>query len=466
MSKIKPPIILLSLSVLIVLLSLSTGIFWDNVAQIYKLADWLQQHNLFNWIVPNNLDPGIPLTIPFIHALAWTILGKSLLVSHFLMLPFIFGLLWQIYRLVNYFFVECQYKWWVYAMVISDASLCAIFVLINFEVIQYFLFLGAINAVIRRNKPYLTIFLLFLSFISLRSMMLCGSVFIFEYGLMALNLIDRKSLYKIKTLQPYLIGSIPALTFLIWHYHTKGWVFGNDDSPWASCGTLVNFQGFARNIIVLIHRLIDFGRIYIWAGLIAILWINRHKTQWIDSKFKILILLWISSISILGGTSLFLNNPMGHRYFIANYIVLAVIFSYLINMFATHKKAWFSIIIVCLISGNLWIYPQGIAQGWDASLASLPYYNLRRTMIEKMDSLNIPIEKTASFFPNTSTIESVDLNGDLRSFTNFDGTNQYVFMSRVYNLSDDDYILLERNYTPIEELYCRRINVVLYQHNK
>ena len=50
------------------------------------------------------------------------------------------------------------------------------------------------------------------------------------------------------------------------------------------------------------------------------------------------------------------------------------------------------LLLAGLISGNLWIYPRNIAQGWDATLAHVPYYNLRIEAINYLDKNNIEID--------------------------------------------------------------------------
>ncbi|MBN2743419.1 MAG: hypothetical protein JXR39_05945 [Marinilabiliaceae bacterium] len=450
------------ISLVIAITSAYTGMFWDNVTQIFKLSNWLYTNGLSNLIFPNEFDPGIPPTIPLLFATTWKIFGQSLIVSHILMWPFIWGLLWQLLRLCDYFINNKKYNIWIYCLIIADPSFSSMLVLVNYEVIQYFLFFGAINSILNTESKSKTIFLFFLSIISLRSMMLCASVFLFD---ISINYNSLKQTIK-KTynfLIPYLIGALPAIIFLFCHYRIKGWVFGNADSPWAECGTMVDINSFLWNIIVLIHRMADFGRIFLW-GTIFFLLITLDRNKIYQGNTKIQLKLLITSIVIIGGTSLMINNPMGHRYFIASYIIFALITGNFIINNIKRKKLTLSILIIGLISGNLWVYPPKISQGWDSTLAHLPYWNLRREIIKEMDEKGIPIENTASFFPNKTTVHSIDLNGDNRSFIHFSGNEEYVFYSNVYNLSDEeldkirmDYqILFSRKYLTVQISLLKR----------
>lgn len=139
---------------------------------------------------------------------------------------------------------------------------------------------------------------------------------------------------------------------------------------------------------------------------------------------------------------------------------------YILITFFKRKKLIYSFLLVGLIAGNFWIYPREISQGWDASLAHVPYYKLRIEAINYLDKNNIQIENVASFFPNATTIDNVDLSRDLRSFSSFNFKNEYVLFSNVYNLSDEEYNSLDNNYTKIKQLKNKGIYITIYKLKK
>ena len=53
-------------------------------------------------------------------------------------------------------------------------------------------------------------------------------------------------------------------------------------------------------------------------------------------------------------------------------------------------------------------------------------------------------------------------NGDTRSFIDFTGNEPYVFYSNVFNLSDEDYELLHRNYVLLQSYSQLGVRVELY----
>ena len=114
-----------------------------------------------------------------------------------------------------------------------------------------------------------------------------------------------------------------------------------------------------------------------------------------------------------------------------------------------------------LVSGNLWVYPEKISQGWDATLAHLPYHQLRKNAIQFLEDKNINFQEVGTFFPNYTSIDEIDLNDDSRFFEYFNQKNPYIFYSNVYNVSDEDYDFLQENYYELKRFKKGNVYVSL-----
>ena len=167
---------------------------------------------------------------------------------------------------------------------------------------------------------------------------------------------------------------------------------------------------------------------------------------------------------------LWANNLLAHRYFMPLNITFSFLTATVLFSDMTSKKTkyiltflWFTI----LISGNFWKYPPKIAQGWDSTLAHLPYYNLRHEAIEYLDQHNINFKEVGSFFPNVASFDKLDLNNDNRNFNNFDKKMTYVFYSNVYNIEDNVYeeITDKNKYIPIKKFENKGIYIIIYKKN-
>ncbi len=450
------------LSILIFSFSYNNGIFWDNVLFTSKIGNHLYETNVFNWYLPDSIDNAHPPTLGFLVAILWKLFGHHLWVSHLVLIPFTIGLFYQLFKFTAFYTKPKYLTIYAFILIIADPTLFTQLVIVSPEVIQLFFFFLAINSILYQNYYLKIIGLFFLSIISYRGMMLCAGIFIFE----VLNnyIIDKKkikSLLNSKFIISYVIGSIPALLYLTWRLIVKGWIFTHPNSPWVEFSKFASFKEFFRNIIVLIHRYNDFGRVFIFVLIIYSI-LRFYKTIFTE-QIKQLLLLAMTSVFVIIIASLIMTNAFGHRYFIASYIVLALLSFIILIKFYKRKKIIYTLLLVGLISGNLWIYPRNISQGWDATLAHLPYYDLRTEAINYLNKNNIEIEDVGTFFPNLTSLDNVDLSGDMRSFTHFNGQNDYLFYSNVYNLTDEEYEIIDTKYTLVKQFNKYNIHVNIYK---
>lgn len=209
--------------------------------------------------------------------------------------------------------------------------------------------------------------------------------------------------------------------------------------------------------------MLDFGHIFIWLGLGYITLKKRDLLG--EKRFSILFWSGILSSIIIMATMLIVTNSSGHRYFLSTYLCLSLAFMVLIEK---HKlrNFLFSTVLLGFLTSNFWIYPDKYAQGWAATLAHLPYWKLRTEMVQYMDNNHIPIEKTASFFPNQNSVDNIILNNDQRTFLPFTGNEPYAFYSNVYNPSNKEFDLLEKNYSVVKKINTNRVKIILYQLKK
>lgn len=454
----------LFLALLITLFSLDIGVFWDNVIYCSQIGDHLYRNDIFEWqSIPLKIDNAQPPFVATLLAISWTLFGKTLEVSHWVMFPFIFGLLCQLYLFVSFFIKNPKLKLAAFILVIADPTLLSQFVLINSEIVQLFFFFLSLNAVLRNKFTLKFIGLSLLGIVTYRGMMLCAGVFVID-ALIFIVIKKQKAITFLskKNIATYLTAAIPALLYIIWRLATKGWLishptkmFGN---AWGFTSILDFLKNFGRNFIVLGHQFTDFGRITVLV-FIGITLIIKRKVIF-SQKNNYLLIISIFSTVILYGTSLIIKNTMGHRYYIASYLPLALLAFHFIEEY-TNKKSIYSVLLASLLLGNFIVYPDAFAQGWDASLAHLPYWNLRRDAIQYMEKENIPFEETASFFPNIASIDDIDLNGDKRFFRDFSENNIYTLSSNVYNLSDDELEAIKKNYIIIKTFEKNNVRVEL-----
>ena len=167
-------------------------------------------------------------------------------------------------------------------------------------------------------------------------------------------------------------------------------------------------------------------------------------------------------------TKLFYVGFMASRYYLPVFIFLIILTAYLIFNLKNRKYRYTLIVLVLfsLFTGHFWIYPERISQNWDGTLAHLPYYDLRKKMINYIDEQNIPFEDIGSEFPNHSSRKHTDLIDDMRTFSPKNLTeNKYIFYSNVFNnFTVDELHELSAAWSVEREYSMLNIYVKLYKN--
>ncbi len=422
----------------LVLLSLNNSFFWDKDILNSRQAYWFYEHGL-NILPPNDIDSGHPPILSYLLAIGWRIFNVHLWVGHLLMLPFALGMVWQFYRFLSYFF-KSAFVNAVLLLIILDTTLLTQVIVLTGDLITVFFFFLSVNTILYNRRGLLTIALVGLSLSSSRGMMLFVAMGMFDFYL----LIEQRGLTNIirrsaSIFSYYLPAIIFTSWFLLYHYYKRGWI-GYDpvNSKWAGCYTIVGLNGFIRNIIIVVWRMVDFGRLFLWIiGAYLLILILQKKIE-LDRNQKLLFAIFLISLIVSLPPMLIYKVMASHRYLLPVFIVFTALIAYPVLEKLPNKKLskiLYFVILLGLVSGNFWIYPDNIAKGWDATLAHVPYYKLRKDMIHFIDDQKIPFSKVGTEVPNISELKYIDLSNDERAFSSKDFEhNEYIFYSNIYNM--------------------------------
>ena len=210
---------------------------------------------------------------------------------------------------------------------------------------------------------------------------------------------------------PYLISGLLVFTYILVHYFVKGWIGFHSNSPWAGSFALNSISAWPKHIILLIWRLIDFGRIGMWIVLFIVLIHARKKLSVLKTiEFKGMIVITIGLLIVLGLNFVIYKGVNAHRYLLPLYFSTSLIFFLIVKAVMGHKyKSLIWIVCISLWSGHFWIYPDHVSQGWDSSLAHVPYYSLRSNMIDYLEKHSISISDVGCQFPNIAESRFITL---------------------------------------------------------
>jgi hypothetical protein len=471
--KFKPEYILYPAFAILVMATAGFPFFWDTVQLASRHADYFYNTDFKSIILPNEIDSGHIPAMGIYLAAIWKIFGRSLVASHLAMLPFVLGIVFQAGKLARKYF---PLKWQFPALVIIllDPVLLAQCTLVSPDVLLVFFFLMAVNNISEKNRIFYSIALAGLALSSMRGMMCVAGFFAADAILKYVTW--KKSVRKQKLFTeltgiiiPYLPAILIAGAFFSWHLYKTGWIGYHADMPWYPLFERVNFSGALRNTLILGWRLIDFGHLFVWITAFAcLLHYFRNKPSLTD-RFVMLSVISVTLLISIAHAFILHANLSAHRYLLPVYLIFTTLVCYYLfnNSGITFPRKFFTwLLITGLLSGNFWIYPDRIAKGWDSTLAYLPYFPLRKKMMNYMEKEGIKMEETGTLFPNTGPIDRIELNGDMRSFAEKNlNENKYFFYSNIFNdLTDNELNELQNHWIPVKGYRILQVKIILYMN--
>ncbi len=395
--------ILLSIGYALLTYAVSDHIFfWDTVQLGSKQAHHFYENGLSTWLLPDKIDSGHIPFFGWLLALTWKGLGKSLLSSHWMMFPFLIGIAFQVTILLKKHYLKISFL--AVLVLLLDPTLLAQSTLVSPDILLIFFFLLGINSIKAERHYLIALSYSGLVCTSMRGMMVCAALLLWQ----SLIRVKKPTLF-INSIFSNWAQWLPALGIFIifntYHWQNKGWIAFHGNSPWSDSFQSVGINGFMYNLGLVIWRILDFSRIFVFVLVFTlVVWRRNSLTEVVKKTKPWLILLACLTICIIPNLVLF-QQLTAHRYLLPIILVLLVICILIIEecIDGIKLKHGFYVCIICLmLSGNFWIYPDKIAQGWDSSLAHLPYYNLRSQVIHYLEKENIALSSVSSVFPDVS----------------------------------------------------------------
>ncbi len=440
--------------------------FWDTVQLGAKHGAWYADNHFRYLLLPDEIDSGHPPGFGMYLAAVWALFGRSLAASHLAMLPFLLGIIFLLFKTGDYFGGR-RSSWMLALLAFADPVLAGQSVLVSPDVVLVFAFLLALNGILYQKESAKMAGALLLAAISTRGMMAVVVLYAFELAAFWRGRWD----FPLRKALPYVPAGLLALAFLGYHYQQKGWVGYHADAPWASLFARATPAEFLRNLAVLGWRMLDFGRIFLWpllAWLAFQLWKRRGK---LSDPVRQTLLLFAIALPLMSLPFLLYKGLHGHRYLLPVFLPLSILFYTLLvhsSLALRRRYAFFGLAVAGLLTGNLWVYPDTISQGWDSSLAHLPYYPLRKQMIAYLDQQGIPLEEVGTAFPEIGPLDHRELNGDWRGMKAKNlASDKYILYSNVMNdFTDEEIRELKAGWTPARALRKGGVRLVLYRRGE
>ena len=420
--------------------------FWDTIQLASKHAHFFYERQLQWAPLPPEIDSGHPPLIGYYLAVLWVLFGKTLPVSHWGMLPFLWLIIWMTYR-IGKKTGGAEWAYWLVVLVLLDPVMLGQSALVSPDLMLAAFFLCSIDAFLGRHKVQLCLGLVGLCMVSMRGMMCAAAFFA------AFFWVDRRYLWQ-HAWKTFLPGVALATIFLYWHWHATGWIGYHAGSPWAPAFQPAKMGGMLRNIAIIVWRWLDFGRFLEWMCAGVLLWLTLKRRQGATDfpLSRSLTVLFVCLLVLLDISAVRYHNLNAHRYFLPLYLTFHIlVFQWIVtnNYWKETIKKWTLASLCTLFAcSNFQVYPHGISMDWDATLAHLPYHEIRAQGLEFLKEKHIPLSEAGTAFPNINTGEDIALDGDEDSFEPIDtAKNRYVFLSNVFNdVSKEERVYLQQHW--------------------
>lgn len=335
--------------------------FGDAISSTAQATHHIYNSNLLTIFYPAIKDPGHPTLYPWLLAACWKIFGKQLWVAH------AYGCLWSLVfayafkKLASVFLSIPASNMALVALLCFSTYLSQSVMMLNTMALMSF-FMLAVRGVYTGNKWAIVTFSTLMCITHLQSLFLLLS-------LACLHLVYRNE-KNLRTwfIKHFWVYATPFLTFVGWliiHHQHAGWWLVSPD--YSDVNELNGFTTYIKALLIAAWRLIDYGMVGIYLLLIGF-YIKQKEARPILNQWFFLALPCLLTITI------FLNNTIGHRYFLV-FNAFAIILLFHVTLLFTARKQQVLITIttvVSLIAGNLLYYP-GKNLG-DATIAYRGYF--------------------------------------------------------------------------------------------
>ncbi len=380
-----------------VLLCSQFPFFWDNILNS-KLAHWYLETDFSRLMPPEAMDAGHPPFFNIYLAGWWAIFGKSLLVAHLSMIPFLLGILWQWQKLCQRYLSPRYANWGLFILVLQP-TLLAQSSMVSPDIALVCFFLMALNAELEKKRILLILATVGMMMVTFRGILMVPSVFLVGF-LLQKNWKDWKGTFG--RILWYLPVAAITLAWLLYHWKVQGWLLSPPAETYGAHREILGFGGILRNLGIIGWRFLDYGMVFVWIFFLVAVTVRFRELK-TDPKFKELFLVFLVLTSWLTFLLIPFSNPIGHRYFAAHFLLFCLLTLRAIELVETAWRRWAVPVLlgIGLLGGHFWVYPDKIAQGWDSNLAHWAFFHLEKkypySVTEKLEGM------TCSDFPMLSS---------------------------------------------------------------
>lgn len=364
-------LILFAYLLVLLLTVIADPFFGDAISSTSRAATHIFNQDLQSIFYPPDCDPGHPTLYSWLLALCWKIFGRTLAVSHLYGICWLSLLLFMFRRVAALFLSHENVNKATLLAMAMPVLLAQGAMMLNTVAVMTF-FLAAVYGLLAKKNKW------FLAGATLMMVThLQGSFFLLGLAATDLFLSYREKNFFSWIRSRFLYYTIPFLAFAGWlflHYRHTGWLF---HSPFYNDADELNGpMQYVKSIFIMTWRLVDFGMLPLYV-LFVYAWFKRKGDRKLQQSWLLLTCMVCAFMAI------FLENTIGHRYFLAISLLMIIIVVNALQSFTTRQQnAWYLVLLLSLTAGNFLYYP-GKNLG-DGTLAYRSYFRLAKEIRQEL----------------------------------------------------------------------------------
>jgi hypothetical protein len=430
---------ILAFSVLIISLSVLFGkipLFWD-MSYISEVASHILDAR-FSQIIFPEFDNGTPPLYSLYLAFAWLVFGKSLIVAHLAAIPLVIVILWQFQKILDRF-AEKRFHTLAFILLIAEPCFITQSILAGYDLAICGLFLLGLNSILSKKIKWKYVAFIFLPLLSSRAFSYVFALFVIEIIVEWRNL---KFKNFISLLLPYFVSAAVFCSWNFYHHSETSWFFVSAGRE--NLQETGDFFWLIRNFVFIVWKIVDSGRILLFL-LIALLFANAYIKKSKEIKeFRMFALILCTPIATYIVFFLPFHFPVAQRYFLIVYILaIAGLFMLLKTQTRKNSTIIWLIVLISLLGGNYWLYPERYGNAWDSSLKVLPYFKIENEMHDYVVKEKIDPSTIAVQFPMNFNRKYTYLEEQTFAYTDIDSKplskHSLVILSNISNSISPSY---------------------------
>lgn len=444
--------------------------FWDNIQQVATEGTWFYNHG-FRSLIARDADHvvGTGYHVPgvaYVTAVAWTLVGRGLWVSHVLAAFWAAGLSWAVWRLATRL-VPSGWRCPVGLAVMVEPAVLSLMATASPDF--WLLAASALALAALADEKYVRagLWMLAMGLCGMRGAMAAACL-----GLAAcLILWVSKSLTWRKIVALAAPSTVVLGAYYVFYLVEYGWFMS--DSPYAGHYDLPSSGGFIlRHAASLGLRMAEGGRAAVWGLALCVvlcgLWRARAVRLLRHQAFSLPLLFAALQFGLFLLFCFISQMPFGGRYFAMMHLALTFCVLSVAVTAASRRVAalCLALVFAAELTGHAWVafYPERLSKSWDTTLAHAPYYGLRREAEEAIDQMGILRSDIATGFCLNCPAEMAYLDDSHSGFTGGDDAPYYL-LSNLCNEEDSTLDAIADQGVPIKTWRSGLIYMTLYKIN-